>query len=130
MKKLLTAFMCAAVMFCTGITASAQPVDLPADIPENDTAIVYMEQAPQEAVTVLAEDDDGASAGTIILISVIIGIIIGVSVAVGLRSQLKSVRYQKEANSYFVQNTFDLTQKSDLYMYSRTEKTARPQNNK
>ena len=65
----------------------------------------------------------------LLLISVIIGIIVGAIVRASLLSELKTVAQKREAADYVKQGSFQLSQHSDLFLYKKTDRQARPQAN-
>jgi uncharacterized protein len=62
-------------------------------------------------------------------ISLLCGIVIGGIVILIMRSTMKSTRPQRSAVSYLQNGSYRLTQCADLYLYSRTTRTAKPKNN-
>ena len=65
--------------------------------------------------------------GKNLLISLVIGIAVGLIVAFILKSQLKTVHKQDQANVYVKQNSMNLTHQSDIYLYrtvSRSKKSS------
>jgi len=63
--------------------------------------------------------------GKNLLISLAIGIAVGLIVAFILKSQLKTVRRQDQANVYVKQGSMNLTHQSDIYLYRTVSRTKR-----
>ena len=59
---------------------------------------------------------------------VIGGIIFAVLIMLALHKQIKPVRFQHGAASYVVENSFNLSTRKDIYLYSTVTKTAIPKN--
>lgn len=62
-----------------------------------------------------------------IIIALVIGLLVGLIYALSLKSQLTSVYKNESAADYTRNNSFKLTDKKDLFLYSKTERTAKPQ---
>lgn len=75
------------------------------------------------------EEDGEMSAGQIIPIALLIGIVAGSITILVMRSSMKTARPQRSATSYIKQGSFQLTNKCDFYLYSRTTRRAKPKNN-
>lgn len=75
------------------------------------------------------EDTDGFAPWQILVVSLLIGIAIGGIVILIMRSGMKTARPQHSAVSYLQTGSYHLTQCLDLYLYSRTTRTAKPKNN-
>ncbi|MBP5303322.1 MAG: TPM domain-containing protein [Clostridia bacterium] len=58
-------------------------------------------------------------------IALIIGLIIGLVLVSRLKAQLKSVRFQPDANNYLRPGSMVLTNQQDLFLYTNVTKTAR-----
>ncbi len=60
---------------------------------------------------------------------------VGIGIAAGfiatgvMKSKLKSVHFEKQANNYIKGGSFELTQQRDIFLYSTITKTPKPQNN-
>ncbi len=65
--------------------------------------------------------------GKYMLISIFAGLIIGLITVLVMRSQLKSVRFAKNAAGYIESGSFKLTESRDLFLYSTLSKTPRQQ---
>ena len=63
------------------------------------------------------------NAGKNLVIALIIGIVAGVTVAFVLKSQLKSVRQQKQANVYIKPGSMQITASRDLFLYREVSRT-------
>ena len=61
------------------------------------------------------------------IVCIIIGLVIGGIVLGSLLSQLKTVVPKNTASDYIKQGSLHLTQRNDLYLYTKTEQTPRPQ---
>lgn len=61
-----------------------------------------------------------------IVAAVIIGIIIGFIGVSIMKAKLKSVRFQAAANSYVRQNSFNVANSNDVFLYSTVSKVAKP----
>ena len=75
------------------------------------------------------EEQDGFSPLQILIVSLISGSVIGGITILIMRSTMKSTRPQRSAVSYLQNGSYRLTQCADLYLYSRTTRTAKPKNN-
>ena len=58
-----------------------------------------------------------------------VGALVGFIVVLIMKSKLKSVRMQPLANSYVKSGSFNVTERSDLYLYRNISKTAKPKDN-
>ncbi len=67
--------------------------------------------------------------GANLCISLVIGFVIALIVTGIWRGQLKSVRQQKNANSYTKTGSKQITLSNDLFLYSTVTRTPKPQNN-
>ena len=61
-----------------------------------------------------------------IIVCILIALLIGGLVLAGFASSLKSVRAEHQAENY-IKEKLNLSQKNDRYLYTKVEKTARPQ---
>ena len=61
---------------------------------------------------------------------IVIGLLIALLVVCVLKGQLKTVRWEDQAANYVVDGSFELTESTDLYLYRRVTRTARPKDNK
>ena len=61
------------------------------------------------------------------LVCIIIGLIAGGIVLASLLSQLKTVVRNNTASDYIKQGSLHLTQRNDLYLYTKTDRTPRAQ---
>lgn len=62
-------------------------------------------------------------------ISVLIGFIIAFITVSVMKSGMKSVRRQPAANSYVKQGSMHITESSDLFLYTKTDRRPRPKDN-
>ena len=78
----------------------------------------------------LTADGATASAGfdplKKIIIALVIGLIVGLLYALSLKSQLTSVYKNETAADYVRPASFKVSDKKDIFMYSKTEKTEKP----
>lgn len=65
----------------------------------------------------------------IVCIALVIGFIAAIITVSVMKSKLKSVRYQSAAGDYIREGSFNLTEKSDHYLYCTVTRTARPKDN-
>lgn len=65
-----------------------------------------------------------------IFVSLAAGILLAFIPVTIMKGKLKSVRSQPAANSYIVQNSMNLTNQRDLFLYANTTRTARPKESK
>lgn len=86
-------------------------------------------QISSAASYVLAIDIAGFNPVKKIIIALVVGLIVGLIYAVGLKGQLTSVYKKDSAADYTRQGSFKLNTKKDLFLYTKTEKTAKPQQN-
>lgn len=61
------------------------------------------------------------------IVCIIIGLVVGGIVLGSLLSQLKTVVPNNTASDYIKQGSFNLTQRNDLFLYTKTERQPRPQ---
>ena len=64
-----------------------------------------------------------------ILIALVIGFFLAFAVVSSMKAKLKSVSKRETAQEYVKQNSLKLTTKTERYLYSKTEKRDKPQNN-
>ena len=72
---------------------------------------------------------DSFNLGKVLLICVAIGIVIGLITVLAMKSQLKSVRMQNQANNYMIPGSMHLTHSADIFLYRNVTRVAKPQNN-
>lgn len=60
-------------------------------------------------------------------IALVIGLIVGIIVAISLRAQLKSVKQQFAASVYTKSGSMRVTDKKDIFLYSKRDRRAKPQ---
>ena len=60
--------------------------------------------------------------------SLIIGLIIAAMTVLVMRSKMNTAKMQKSAANYLKDGSFRLRQRSDMFLYSRVTRTARPKN--
>ncbi|NMA65082.1 MAG: TPM domain-containing protein [Clostridiaceae bacterium] len=61
-----------------------------------------------------------------LLISLGVGVLFALIITEIMKAQLKSVRYQPAASSYVRKNSVDIRQRTDLFLYSRVVRRAKP----
>jgi len=66
---------------------------------------------------------------TNLVISIIVGFVVSLVVVSVMKGKLKSVRKQLYAGVYTKENSFEVTQSRDIYLYSHVTRTAKPKNN-
>ncbi len=64
-----------------------------------------------------------------IVAALVIGIVIAFIVVLVMKSQLKTVRFQPAANSYVKNDSMNVTQHRDIFLYSTVTRTPKPKNN-
>lgn len=67
--------------------------------------------------------------GTKLIVALVIGLIVGLIYALSLKGQLTSVYKNDSAADYTRENSFKVASKRDLFLYSKTEKQEKPQQN-
>lgn len=67
---------------------------------------------------------------TSIIVCLIIGLVVGVIGTGILRSSLKSVDFKQEATSYRNLGDLNVTEKKDVFLYKKLDKTAIPKKDK
>lgn len=67
---------------------------------------------------------------TSIIVCLIIGLVVGVIGTGILRSSLKSVDFKQEATSYRDLGNLNVTEKKDVFLYKKLDKTAIPKKDK
>lgn len=67
---------------------------------------------------------------TSIIVCLIIGLLVGVIGTGILRSSLKSVDFKQEATSYRNLGDLNVTEKKDVFLYKKLDKTAIPKKDK
>lgn len=79
--------------------------------------------------TVAASAGAGASFNfvKVLIISLVIGLIVGLIYAASLKGQLTSVYKNDTAADYTIKNSMKVDSRRDLFLYSKTEKQAKPQ---
>lgn len=65
--------------------------------------------------------------GGIIIGALVIGLIVALVGTSVLKSELHSVAPKTQANSYIVPGSLNIKAKNESFLYSRTEKTEKPQ---
>lgn len=63
-----------------------------------------------------------------IVVAIVIGVIIALIIVSVQKSSLTTVRKDDTASEYVKKETLKLSQKTDKFMYTKLEKTAKPQN--
>ena len=63
------------------------------------------------------------SAGKSLLICLVIGLLVGLIVAFVLKAQLKSVRWQNQANVYLKTGSMKITGRKDIFLYRNVSRT-------
>ena len=61
-----------------------------------------------------------------IVIGVVAGLVVGYLIVHYMASGLISVRPKTDARDYVVENSMEFDDDSEVYLYSRTERTAKP----
>lgn len=79
-------------------------------------------------------DDPGAGtsgrkSGVNILISIVIGLVAAAVAILIMRSGMNTAKARSGAAEYIKAGSYHLTQRQDIFLYSRVSKTAKPQNN-
>ncbi len=69
------------------------------------------------------------SVANIFLISLLVGLVAAIITIFIMRSAMNTARLQSGAVDYLKDGTFRLRQRSDMYLYSRVSRTAKPKNN-
>ena len=64
-----------------------------------------------------------------ILISFVVGLVIALITVSGMKAKMKSVRYQAAAGSYVRSGSMKVTNSSDMFLYRKVDRTARPKDN-
>ncbi len=64
-----------------------------------------------------------------VCVALVVGFVIALIVVSVMKSQLKSVAFQKSANNYAKMETLKLTNSTDLFLYRNIRRVAKPQNN-
>lgn len=82
-----------------------------------------------------AIDDGDTGTGSVlpppmwILISIAVGVITALIVVGIMKSKLKTVKMQASANNYLKSGSLNITDSSDIFLYSNVTRTAKPKNN-
>lgn len=82
-----------------------------------------------------AIDDGDTGTGSVlpppmwILISIAVGVITALIVVGIMKSKLKTVKIQASANNYLKNGSLNITDSSDIFLYSNVTRTAKPKNN-
>lgn len=63
------------------------------------------------------------------LVAIVIGVGIAVFIVLKMVSKLKNVRYQKDADSYVVAGSMNVTESRDMFLYNTVTRTAKPKDN-
>lgn len=72
----------------------------------------------------------GKVSGTGVLLCILIGAVLSFLIPMNiLKGQLKSVRYQPEANDYIRKNSLNFTRKTDTFLHRSVSRIAKPKNN-
>lgn len=85
-----------------------------------------------QPVTAFAAEESGKeafAADTSLIVALVAGVIVALIVVLCLRSQLKSVRFNRTAENYMVEDSLRLTQSTDLFLYQTVTRVQKPQNN-
>lgn len=69
------------------------------------------------------------NSGVNILISIVIGLVVAAVAILIMRSGMNTAKAQSGAAEYIKAGSYHLTQRQDIFLYSRVTKTAKPQNN-
>ncbi len=65
----------------------------------------------------------------LLCLSLIIGLVVALIATGVMKNKLKSVRFQPTATQYVKQGSMNITHATDLFLFSRVTRTAKPQNN-
>ena len=82
-----------------------------------------------------AIDDGDTGTGSVlpppmwILISIAVGVITALIVVCIMKGKLKTVKMQASANNYLKNGSLNITDSSDIFLYSNVTRTAKPKNN-
>lgn len=90
----------------------------------------YLNALPEclKASSASSAASSGNNWGSILLISLLIGAVAaGISLLI-MRSTMNTKRKQRSANNYMKQDSFHLTVRQDIFLYSQVNKTPRQQN--
>lgn len=91
----------------------------------------FADRCEAELLSYLAEngsldDNSAVNSVTLLLIAVFIGIVIGFIAVFVMRSKLKTVRFNKNADNYTVNGSLNITKSRDLFLYRNIVRTAKP----
>lgn len=75
------------------------------------------------------EEDSGIGIGGIFLVSVGVGFVISFILVSVKKSAMKTVRPERTANVYVVQNSLVLTVRNDIFLREQTTRTPKPKKN-
>ncbi len=64
-----------------------------------------------------------------LIISLVVGLIVALIATSVMKGKLRSVYKQNAAASYVREDSFEVQKKKDMYLYSTTQKTAKPKSN-
>lgn len=64
-----------------------------------------------------------------LFVGLIIGVIVAFIAVLIMKGQLKSVRYQTAAHSYMRNNSLNITERRDIFLYSTVSRRAKPKDN-
>lgn len=91
----------------------------------------FADRCEVELLSYLAENgslDDNSSVSlfTLLVISIIVGILIGFIAVFVMRSKLKTVRFNRDADNYTVNGSLNIAESRDLFLYRNIVRTAKP----
>lgn len=62
------------------------------------------------------------------LVAIVIGVVIAILIVLKMVSKLKTVHHQKDADSYVVRGSMNVTESRDMFLYHTVTRTAKPKN--
>ncbi len=71
--------------------------------------------------------EDSGFPWILVVIASLIAFVIALIVVLVFKAQLKSVRYNRDAQSYVLPQTLNITSSNDIFLYSTVTKTAKPE---
>lgn len=66
---------------------------------------------------------------TTVVVSIVVGLVVALIVTGVMKSQLKSVAFNRAAENYVARDSFSLTESRDSYLYCTVSRVAKPKNN-
>lgn len=133
MKRLLffVAVISLAVFASIVLSANSAQIDLDYEI---DKEYLYDGESRDEDEYYDEYDDisgyeSSFNLGENLLIALAVGLVIALIITGIMRSQMKSVRFERAARNYIRLNSMKITRSHDMYLYSHISKRPKPQNN-